>query len=269
MSHRFSALAESSLIGIYLIQDGRFRYVNPALAEMFGYAIEELVDRMGPLDLAHPDDRPVLAENLRRRLEGEVEEVRYRLRGVRRDGSIFPVEVHGRRIEHEGQAAVLGALLDESERQRVEDELRTANARLEEAQRIARVGWWERDYATGRVALSEEACQIFGVRAVDLPEWHGRWLELIHPEDRARTAEASAAALRGGPRYDLEYRVVRPDGAVRVVHSKGDVTWDAAGRPVRQFGVMQDITADRARAARERGALPHLRGPRDRRLLCA
>jgi PAS domain S-box-containing protein len=48
--------------------------------------------------------------------------------------------------------------------------------------------------------------------------------------------------LRGGPRYDVEYRVIRPDGTVRVVHSQGDVTWDESGRPLRQFGVMQDIT---------------------------
>ena len=93
------------------------------------------------------------------------------------------------------------------------------------------------------VSLSDEVCQIFGVQPVDLPEWHGRWLELIHPEDRARAAEAAAAALSpGGPRYDVEYRVVRPDGTLRVVHSQGDVTWDDSGRPLRQFGVLHDIT---------------------------
>ena len=76
-----------------------------------------------------------------------------------------------------------------------------------------------------------------------LPEWHDRWLNLIHPEDRPRVAEAAAAALlRGGPRYDVEYRVVRPDGGERIVHSQGDVTWDGSGRPLRQFGVLQDIT---------------------------
>ena len=67
-------------------------------------------------------------------------------------------------------------------------------------------------------------------------------MSLIHPEDRDRAAEAAAAAMRGGPRYDVEYRVVRPDGTVRVVHSQGDVARDESGRPVRQFGVMQDIT---------------------------
>jgi PAS domain S-box-containing protein len=120
--------------------------------------------------------------------------------------------------------------------------LRESERRLEAAQRVARVGWWERDYETAHVSLSDEACRIFGVQAVDLPQWQGRWLSLIHPEDRGRAAAASEAALGGGPRYDVEYRVVRADGSVRVVHSQGDVTRDEAGRPLRQFGVLQDIT---------------------------
>jgi hypothetical protein len=58
------------------------------------------------------------------------------------------------------------------------------------------------------VSLSDEVCRIFGMQPADLPEWHGRWLELIHPEDRTRVAEAAAAALLpGGPRYDVEHRV--------------------------------------------------------------
>jgi len=56
------------------------------------------------------------------------------------------------------------------------------------------------------------------------------------------TEAAAAALMRGGPRYDVEYQVVRPDGTVRIVHSQGDVTWDESGKPLRQFGVLQDIT---------------------------
>jgi PAS domain S-box-containing protein len=120
--------------------------------------------------------------------------------------------------------------------------LRESERRLEAAQHIARVGWWERDFVTGCVSMSDEACRIFGLQPVDLPQWHGQWLSVIHPEDRSRAAAASEAAVGGGPRYDTEYRVVRPDGTVRAVHSQGDVTWDESGRPLRQFGVMQDIT---------------------------
>jgi PAS domain S-box-containing protein len=126
---------------------------------------------------------------------------------------------------------------------RVERALEDSTERLEEAQRLAQVGWWERDFTTNRVSLSDEVCRIFGLQPVDLPEWHARWVTLIHPEDRPRAEKAAAdALLPGGPRYDLEYRVVRRDGTERVVHSQGDVTLDATGRPVRQFGVLQDIT---------------------------
>src|SRR5262245_11936471 len=128
------------------------------------------------------------------------------------------------------------------ERTRADEELRESKARLERAQRLAHVGWWERDFSAARVALSDEVCRIFGLQPGDWPEWHAHWLKLIHPEDRARVVEAAEAAVGGGPRYDVEYRVVRPDGAVPIVHSQGDVTWDAAGRPLRQFGVLQDIT---------------------------
>jgi PAS domain S-box-containing protein len=120
--------------------------------------------------------------------------------------------------------------------------LRDSERRLEAAQRVAHVGWWERDYQTTHVMLSDEASRIFGVEPVDMPQWHGRWLSLIHPDDRPRTAAAVDAALQGGPRYDVEYRVMRPDGEQRMVRSQGDVIWDDSGQPIRQFGVMQDIT---------------------------
>ena len=120
--------------------------------------------------------------------------------------------------------------------------LRESEARLERAQRVARVGWWERDYETGGVSMSDEACRIFGVQQVEVPLPHDRWLRLLHPDDRQRAAEASEIALRGGPRYDIEYHVLRADGTLRTVHSQGDVSRDRTGRPVRQFGVAQDIT---------------------------
>ena len=123
--------------------------------------------------------------------------------------------------------------------------LQESERRSEAAQKIAHVGWWERDYVSGRVSLSDEACRIFGVQPLDLPQWQDRWISLIHIDDREKAAAASEMALSGGPRYDVEYRVVRPDGTVRVVHSQGDVTFDEDGRPLRQFGVMQDITERR------------------------
>jgi PAS domain S-box-containing protein len=124
--------------------------------------------------------------------------------------------------------------------------LRESERRLDLAQRIAHVGYWDRDLDTDHMALSDEGYRIFGLpkdeRVLDVTHWRARWLDLIHPEDRPRIAEATEAALHGGSPYEVEYRVVRSGGDVRIVHSRGEVTRDESGKPRRMFGVMQDIT---------------------------
>jgi PAS domain S-box-containing protein len=128
--------------------------------------------------------------------------------------------------------------------------LRESEARLEEAQRIAHVGHWERDVADGRVTWSDETYRIFGL----VPQEHridfARFQALVHPEDRERVVRAASDAARGGPRYDVEYRAVRPSGEVRIVHSQGDVRGNETGSPWRVFGIIQDVTErKRAQAA--------------------
>src|SRR5262249_50973440 len=98
--------------------------------------------------------------------------------------------------------------------------LRESERRLEEAQRLAHVGYWERDVETGVGVWSDETYRIFGLlpqeRSVPLAELY----DLIHPEDRPLFV-AATRALRDGQRYELEYRVVRKNGDVRVVHAQG------------------------------------------------
>jgi len=141
----------------------------------------------------------------------------------------------GRRLEDELTSLLMFRTLRESERQ------------LEEAQRIAHVGYWERDLDTGLVTWSEETYRIFGLSPEERPLTRGRVRELIHPDDREMNLDAVAEALEGEARYEVEYRVIRPSGEVRIVHSRGDVMRDGLGRPLRTFGTAQDIT-ERKRA---------------------
>lgn len=124
--------------------------------------------------------------------------------------------------------------------------LQDSRGKLMEAQRIAHIGYWDRDLDGNRITLAEEACRIFGIPSQEyvasLEEWHERWLSLIHPEDRLRTGQALAEAVRGGRRYDIDYRIVRPDGEVRHIHSEANVTCNGTGRPIRMLGMMQDVT---------------------------
>ncbi len=119
----FRMLTEEALVGVYLIVDDRFVYFNPAGARLFGYEPEEIIGRLGPTDLTYPEDRPLVRENIRKRLTGEVEAVRYTFRGLRKDGSVFYVEVLGHRIQYQGRTAILGMLIDVTERvQRQQEE---------------------------------------------------------------------------------------------------------------------------------------------------
>src|SRR6266404_2646480 len=136
----------------------------------------------------------------------------------------------GRRLEDALTSLLMFRSRGESER------------RLQEAQRISHVGYWERDLATNRYTWSDENYRIFGLRPQERILTFDDVQELLHPADREMRAAAVAEALRGGRRYDVEYRVVRPDGEVRFVRSEGDGVRDEAGRLLRVFGTVQDIT---------------------------
>jgi len=119
----FRGVVEQSMVGIYIIQNACFCYVNPAFAHLLGYAEAEEINGRPVADLVAPEDRSLVLGNIQKRLAGEVADVRYAFRALRRDGSTCDVEVHGRTIEYRGQPAVIGVLLDITERKRYEGEL--------------------------------------------------------------------------------------------------------------------------------------------------
>ncbi len=236
--------APTAIIGLDL--DGNVQMVwNPAAEKMLGWSVQEVMGRPLPsVPVENQVEFRRFREMIRRGLTLDGVEVHRQ----RRDGSPIDYSIYASPLRDAGGRITgnIAVMVDITERKRAEEALRESERRLEEAQRMAHVGWWDRDLDAASVALSDEARRIFGLSSqesvFDLTPWHERWQELIHPEDRPRTAQAVVEALRGGPRYDVEYRVVRPSGEVRIVRSQGDVTWDESGRPRRMFGIMQDIT---------------------------
>lgn len=243
MRDLYRLLIESSLTGVYLVAEGRLAYVNAALAAMFGYTVDELAGREFVATLVAPADRPVVTRNVEARPASGAEAVRYRFRGLRKDGSAFPVEAHGRWISHAGKDVVVGALVDDSDRVSAETALRDRQTLLEKAERMAHVGWWENDLVSGRYLLSDEVRRAVGLGPDEMPRWDPeRWLALMHPEDRPRVSDAIAAVNAGAPPRPHEYRVVHPDGTIRIVQSHGVPEIDEKGRILRWFGALQDIT---------------------------
>jgi len=130
---QFRGLVEQSIAGTYIVQDGKFVYVNPRYAEIFGYgSTDELIGR-DFLSLVAEKDRDIAAGNIRRRIEGEIDKIKYEFTGLRKDGSMVSIGVHGARATHLGRPAVIGLLDDISEKKRAEDDIKRYVAQLETA----------------------------------------------------------------------------------------------------------------------------------------
>jgi PAS domain S-box-containing protein len=139
----------------------------------------------------------------------------------------------------------------EQERQALSRDLKESNARLEEAQRVAHVGYWEWDLETGEVIWSDETYRIFGLKPQECPMTLTMVRQMVHPEDRDALYGGVDVELDAGVHPIAEFRIVTPSGEVRTVHAitsklwgatRGDPDNEASGKARRLFGTVQDVT---------------------------
>lgn len=135
-----------------------------------------------------------------------------------------------------------GTASDITERKQIEEALREAKERFQVAQRAGNVGVWDWDGITGMTYWSEVMWQLHGVEPQPLTRKDDLWNSLIHPADRLRVEARIAAALASDMDYRDEFRIIRPDGAVRWIESVGQVIRDASNVAVRMSGVNLDIS---------------------------
>ena len=156
---KFRGLVSQSLVGIAIIEDGKFSYSNAKFDEIFGYSADE-VRQLGPLDTAIEDDRPLVAENIRKRLGGEVERIDYVFRGLHKNGAVIDIEIHSSAMEIGGKLALISLLMDVTERTRAEREVQALQEMLrEQSTHDALTGLYNRRYleeTLGRELVSAE-----------------------------------------------------------------------------------------------------------------
>ncbi|HET9326670.1 MAG TPA: MASE1 domain-containing protein [Candidatus Eisenbacteria bacterium] len=141
-----------------------------------------------------------------------------------------------------------------AERERAAKDLQRSEARLREAQQVARIGSWEWDIGRNVVWWSEQLYEIFGLQPAEFGASYEAYLERVHPEDREVTHATVQNALRDRKAYTFEHRVVRPDGRIIHLFARGRVVCDPTGVPIRMLGTGQDMT-ERLRIEEERAAL--------------
>ncbi len=130
-----------------------------------------------------------------------------------------------------------------TERKKAEETIRESEQRMNRSQEMAHLGSWELDLLNDRLTWSDEVYRIFGLKPQEFASTYEAFLKAVHPEDRALVDAAYSDSLRDGTNsYEIEHRVVRPNGEVRIVHEKCEHVRDSSGRIIRSVGMIHDIT---------------------------
>lgn len=118
---RFRTLVEKSMVGVYIVQNGKFTYMNPRFAEVFGYEPGELINTVSVETIIHKSYREIATEHIKRRVEGEIEGVHYEAMGVKKDGTTNWVEFYGNSAIIGGESTIIGTMIDISEKKLAEE----------------------------------------------------------------------------------------------------------------------------------------------------
>jgi PAS domain S-box-containing protein len=208
------------------------------------------------LDLVHPEDRDFMERQVHK-MSVEHRDFDFTKRIVRSDGQIRHVRCAGVPLTDGGTfKGFIGTGIDVTEQELLTQELRRERAYLAEAQSLTHAGSWACNFRTGEIFhLSDEALRIYGFDPSQGPIPFERLYKATHPEDEPALRGKFYGAIQARMDYDLEYRIVRPDGAIRTLRSLGH--HNPSHEIGEYIGITMDIT-ERKRAEEERARLRQL-----------
>jgi len=235
--------------------DGVVDFVNQRSLDYAGLSLAEQIEN--PTRTIHPEDLPrVMKKWLADMAAGESSEDEMRMR--RADGQYrwFLVRTAPLRDERGNLVKWYGVCIDIEDRKRAEEALRSTESeqrhiaaqlerergRLVEAQEVAKMGSWEAELPSLNVIWSEQTHRIFETDPSRFHPTRAEFREFIHPEERAKVDAALVASLGKRSPSTVEYRIVMPDGRVKVLEERWQAFHDEGGKPIRVAGTCRDVT---------------------------
>ncbi|HEU0187082.1 MAG TPA: EAL domain-containing protein [Gallionellaceae bacterium] len=244
---QYDRLTANIPIGVYLLRttpnfEFEFMYVSARFCAMLGMKAEDLyADSSLAFRIVHPDDMEkflALNSDAVNKCESFRWEGRMQINGVTR----------WMRIESEPESTAGGGCIwdgiveDITERKQVQLELERNRNLLFEAQRLGHLGSWELDLPSGELRWSDEIFRIFELDPRKFMPTYENFLSVVHPADRDKVNDAYSRSLQDRQAYSIEHRLLLPDGRIKWVREQCSSDFDAAGKPLRSVGAVQDIT---------------------------
>ncbi|MEK7755319.1 MAG: PAS domain S-box protein [Acidobacteriota bacterium] len=218
--------------------EGKLLSVNEAAVRLTGYPRDALLGRT-IADLLAPALRPSVAEYL---TEIRTAGVAHGIMRIRTAGGENRLWEYNNTLRTEPVPMVRGMAHDVTERMRVEKALAESEARLREAQRMARLGTWELDLVNNAFTWSDEIPRIFEIEPERSVGSYEDFLATVHPDDRDAVTAAYTRSAREHVPNAITHRLLMRDGRIKHLHVRYQTTYDEHGRPRRSMGTVQDIS---------------------------
>lgn len=247
----FRKLVDNSLVGVQILQDGKYAFANSRIAEIFGYSVEELRALESWGNVVEEGDREMVANQVRRRLDGTDPYAHYVFKGLRKDHSVIEVEVRSNRIELHGRPAVLGMLVDITESKRAEAEIQRTTDLLRAIAEWTPDAVFVKDHVGRYLLFNPAAARFVGRRVEDVI---GRDdTELFDPEGARLVMDRDRAVMASGE-IDTGEEVLTAAGVTRTFLATKAPYRDKQGNVIGVIGISRDIT-QRKQAEAERDYL--------------
>lgn len=247
---RLEAVLRTMSSGIVTAEapSGKITMINQHMEEIFrhSFPLSSRVEDYGEWGVFQsegriydPEDIP-MARSIRK---GEVvtgEEISF-LRG---DGTWGLLSMSSSPI-YDGEGRIIDAIanfFDITEGKKAENTLKESKANLVKAQLIAHLGNWVWNIENNEMRYLDEMCKIYGIVPQDNRATFEAFMKLVNPDERESVRRSINAALNKKEPHSIDFRIMRPDGKERIIHSEGKVVYDPLGKPIRMFGTVQDIT---------------------------
>ena len=250
---RYAVVSEISRIVTFSMEkkpDQRWQFLwsRPQVGMLSGYSREEVL-QLGWEGLIHEADHPKCEQLLRAIMTEHSSKTEVRL--VTKSGQTLDVQVHAK-LHHfdeaTGTAILLGGLLDITEFKAVESALRKSEERFQLALAGSNDGLWDWSIEKNEIFYSPRWKTMLGYEPNELGSNYDTWASLLHPDDFESAQESLSDFLQCDKRnYEIEFRMRHKDGSYRIIQSKGTMTRDASGKPIRMVGTHRDLT-ERAQA---------------------
>jgi len=235
---KFRTIADKSMVGVYIVQHGNFIYVNPRFAGIFGYQPEELTNTVPVEAIIDEGYQHITTENVRRRMEGEIDSVHYEALGKKKDGTTNWVEFYGSRAIIGGKPTIIGSMIDINERKKAEEELKTSEQKYKLLFESNPSPMWmiaKDDLSV--IAVNDAAARLYGYTKDELLQMNVSAFRT--EEDRKKQQERFSPNTEGLIEPTI-VRHVKKDGSIMYVEIVAyDIVFE--GRPVR-LSLTNDIT---------------------------